>query len=331
MKWLRCVLVLVLGTAGLFASPGANAATTCTASMSDLQFGLANTTTAVIDYECITTNAFISNRADVRMCLAIGAGSGGGSTVTQRRMNNTFNDTLDFTIHKSPANPSDNWGNSIPTSYALNVSYALSGSFFWSSGSTRGQVTVYGRIPTQSGLAAGSYTSSFVNPRLDYRYRDSAFQQDPSSCESGGQGGNGTFPFTARATVAGSCSVIAASNMDFSPGGMPLSGTSTGNLSSSSTINLTCSNRTAWQVGLDDGLNASAGVRQMCNPGGACIAYQLNQADGATPWGDDLDVNTAIGISSGVQQSLTVNGRVNDQPLTQAGRYSDTVKVILTY
>lgn len=330
MKWLRCVLVLVMGTAGLFASPGATAATTCTASMSDLEFGLANTTTAVIDWECVTTSALFSSRADVRMCFAIGAGSGSGSTVTQRRMNNTFNDTLDFTIHKSPANSSDNWGNSISTSYALNVSYALSGSFF-SSGSTRGKITVYGRIPAQSGLAAGAYTSSFVNPRLDYRYRDSVFHQDPSSCESGGQGGNGTFPFTARATVAGSCSVIAASNMNFSPGGMPLSGTSTGNLTSSSTINLTCSNRTAWQVGLDDGLNPSGGIRQMCNPGGACLAYQLTRADGATAWGDDLDVNTVIGSSSGVPQSLTVNGRVNDQPLTQAGRYSDTVKVILTY
>ena len=332
MNWLRCLLALTLCTAGAFVSPGAGAATTCTASMSDLEFGLGNTSTAMIDYECVTTNAFISSRADVSMCFAIGAGSGAGSTVTQRRMNNQFNDTLSFTIHKSLANPADNWGNSRPTSLALNVSYTLSGSFFSSSGSVRGQVPVYGRIPAQSGLAAGDYSSSFINPRLEYRYSDSLFQQSPSTCDSGGQGGvSATFPFTARTSVPGSCSVIAASSMNFSPGGMPLSGTSTGNLTSNSSINLTCTNRTAWQVGLDDGMNPTGGTRRMCNPGGACVAYQLTRADGTTPWGDTLDVDTVKGRSGGAQQSLTVKGRVNDQPLTQAGRYSDTVKVILTY
>ncbi|MGH8084974.1 MAG: Csu type fimbrial protein [Lysobacter sp.] len=331
MNWLRHVLVLLLALAGVLASPDSRAETVCTASMSDLNFGLANTSTAVIDYECVTTNAFLSGRADVAMCFAIGPGSSTGSTVTQRRMNNADNDTLNFVIHRTASNPSDNWGDSPPEHYQLIIDYPLTGGFF-SGGSERGQITVYGRIPSRTGLAAGDYSSTFNSTDLDYRYRDSLFQPAPTSCNGPGQNGpNDSFPFTARANVPGSCSVVTASDMSFSPGGMPLSGTSTGNLTSTSTINLTCTNRTAWQVGLDEGQNPSGGGRQMCNPGGACIAYQLNQPDGFTPWGDDLDVNTVDGISAGTQQTLTVKGRVNDQPLTQAGRYSDTVKVILTY
>lgn len=331
MNWLRCVLVLLLGTAGVFGSLKASAATTCTATMTDLEFGLGNTTTAVIDYECTTTGARFSSRADASMCFAIDAGSGPGSTVTQRRMGNTFDDTLNFSIHKIPSNPADNWGNSRPTSYALNVNYGIG--FFSGRGDTQGKVTVHGTIPSRSGLAAGQYTSSFISPKVAYRYAYSTFLPfPPSSCESGGDGGgNNTFLFTARANVPGSCSVVGASDMDFTPGGAPLSGTSTGNLTTNSTINLTCSNRTAWQVGLDQGLNPGGGTRRMCNTGGACIDYQLNQPNGTTPWGDDLDVNTVPGTSAGSPQSLIVKGRVTDQPLTQAGRYSDTVKVILTY
>src|SRR5690606_17838143 len=165
-----------------------------------------------------------------------------------------------------------------------------------------------------------------------YRYRDRLGGTDPATCLTGGDSGVGAFNFVATATVRPSCSVVTASDMSFNPGGMPLSGTRTGNLASISTIDLTCTNRTSWQVGLDDGLHATAGgTRQMCNPDGACIAYRLNRTSGINPWGDDIDVNTVEGTSSGTSQSLTVHGRVDDQPLLQAGRYSDTVKVVLTY
>lgn len=332
MNWLRCVMVLLLGTAGLAGSPGLRAETTCSATMSNLEFGLGNTTTAVIDYQCTTRDAVFSNRADVSMCFAIGAGSSPGSTVTQRRMSNGFNDPLGFVIHKTASNPADNWGGSAPTHYVLDINYGLTG-FILYSGTTSGQIVVHGRIPSRNGVAPGDYSSRFNDTDFDYRYRDSWLGSNPSSCNSGGQGGGtGTFPFTARAKVPGSCSVVTASDMSFNPGGMPLTGTRTGNLVSTSTIDLTCTRRTTWQVGLDDGLHATpTGVRQMCNADGACIAYRLNKPDGNTPWGDDVDLNTVEGTSAGSRQSLTVHGRVADQPLQQAGRYSDTVKVVLTY
>ena len=329
MNWLRCVLVLLLGTAGMFSSLEASAATTCTASMTDLEFGLGNTATATIEWECRTTGAFLTGNTNVSMCFGIGAGSGTGSTVTQRRMNNIHNDTLNFAIHKTLSNLADNWGNSRPTSYPLTISYGLT---WLGQGSDRGTVVVRGSIPSRNGLAPGQYTSSFIDSTLVYRYADAWFQSSPTNCQTGGNdGGNSTFQFTARANVPGSCSVVAASDMNFTPGGAPLSGNTTGNLTSNSTINLMCTNRTVWQVGLDNGLHPSGTTRQMCNPGGACLAYQLNKPNGTTPWGNLLDVNTVPGTSTGTPQSLTVKGVVTDQPLTQAGRYSDTVKVILTY
>ncbi|WP_251370709.1 Csu type fimbrial protein [Novilysobacter luteus] len=306
--------------------------------MSNLAFGNASTTTASITYKCETdTFPSAADTAVLQMCFAIGEGRSPGSTVAQRSMNDGV-DKLYFNVSKDPGAPSNDWGNTPGTYKRVAIEVPLSASGFLGlrrTGSATGNVTVYGRIPSRLGAAAGTYTNEFQagDTTLMYRYNDTLFGSgDPVDCQSGGAPGvPDAFPFKATAAVLGSCSVVTASNMNFTPGGMPLSGTSTGNLASSSTIGLTCTNRTAWQVGLDEGLYPSAGVRRMCNTDGACLSYQLTQPDGATPWGDDLDVNTVVGISEGSRQSLTVHGRVNDQPLTQAGRYSDTVKVILTY
>jgi len=331
MNWLRCVLVLLLGTAAVMVAPTARAGTTCSAEMTSLNFNSANpadgTATATIDYECLSV--FSPARVAVAMCFAIGPGSVGGSSVLDRRMAHTQSpgDQVAFQIYKDPAHSSI-WGDSAaaPSHLSTSVEYDT----FFSFGYQRGSIQVYGKLPDLSQVAAGDYLNTFADARLIYSYREGNNPNLPR-CDQGNSGTVVSMPFQAMLTVPPQCSVMTASDMDFSPGGMPLTGTSTGTLTSNSTIDLECTKRTAWQVGLDDGLHASGGSRQMCNSGGACLSYQLNQPDGVTPWGDDLDVDTVEGISSGGPQSLSVIGRINDQPLTQAGRYSDTVKVILTY
>ncbi|KGM56488.1 hypothetical protein N799_03470 [Lysobacter arseniciresistens ZS79] len=335
MNWLRCVIVLCLGMTGLFAAPEASAETTCWAEMTDLEFNLADpgnrTASGTIRYDCLTYGAS-SEQATVHMCFAIGPGSAPGSTVPARRMVNPYGESLPFQLFQDPAHTRP-WGDSpAPPGYRqLSISYSTR---IFGLGHGSGTVTVYGVIPDLAGIPPGDYSSFFADGRLTYQYNDGRGNNDPRSCDSG-PGKTGMpddFTFTARASVPGSCSVITASNMSFNPGGMPLSGTRTGNLLSTSTIDLTCTRRTSWQVGLDDGLHATpAGVRQMCNADGACIAYQLYKPDGASPWGNYIDVDTMEGSSAGTSQSLTVHGRVDDQPLEQAGRYSDTVKVTLTY
>lgn len=330
MNWLRCLLVLSLAIGTLFAAPNAHAITSCSAEMTALNFNSADpadgTATATITYEC--GSYFAPANVAVGLCFAIGQGS--GNTILDRRMSHIESpgDQVSFQIYKDPARTLI-WGDSAsaPSHLSTTIEYAT----FLSFGYHRGTIQVYGKVSDLSQAAAGDYRNNFADARLTYSYRESN-NPNPPGCDQGNSGTSVTMPFQALVTVPPSCSVVTASDMSFNPGGMPLSGTRTGNLASTSTIDLTCTKRTSWQVGLDDGLHATAGgTRQMCNPDGACIAYRLNRTSGTNPWGDDIDVNTVEGTSAGTSQSLTVHGRVDDQPLLQAGRYSDTVKVVLTY
>ena len=325
MSWLHFVSTLVVGATALFSAPHAWAATSCSVTSTTLEFNSAlpgGDTTATISYRCSTDPS--SGPGSVTMCFAIGAGTP-PSTIAHRVMTAPSGEHVGFQIYKDPAR-TQIWGDSAaqPGYQELKLKYPSSNS------QVSGDVTIYGRAADLSQVTPASYRSEFTDARMIYSYREGN-DNPPSNCNQGNKGTIVHFPFAALVTAPPNCSVIAAGEMSFNPGGMPLAGTNTGNLTASSTVELTCTNRTAWQVGLDDGLNPTGGTRRMCNPGGACVAYELTRADGTTPWGDTLDVDTVKGRSSGAQQSLTVKGRVNDQPLTQAGRYSDTVKVILTY
>ena len=330
MSWLRFVIVLVMGLAGLLVSPGAQAITGCSADMTNLNFNLVDpsdrTAVATINYDC-TTLFGGGDQTTIRMCFAIGGGTP-PSTIADRRMASS-GETLPFRIYKDPAH-SLAWGDNPtePSYLELSITYPLG---FLGIGSRSGHVDVYGLIPNLSGIAAGNYSNFFSNPTLTYRYNDGPGQNDPKACGSGpGREGNPAgFSFTALATIPGSCTVLTATDMDFSPSGT-LYASSTGNLASTSTIALDCTKRTAWQVGLDNGLHFDGTYRQMCVGSSPCIRYRLTTQAGQ-PWGNTVDLNTVPGSSTGIQQSLTVNGTVINQPLTEAGRYSDTIKVTLTY
>lgn len=330
MNWLRQLIVLVLATSALLYVSDVRADTVCTASMSDLDFVSVDPTgatnvTATIDYSCDTVAFLGRTHTTARMCFAIGTGSASGSNVNNRLMRNNDGDSLAFTITRDAAG-TQNWGNN-PASYLeLVLEYPLSG-FIVATGKGNGQATVYGRIPPQAGLAAGSYTSTFNDSRLTYRYADNVFYSPPNSCLNGGQAGNPQlFTFVARAQVPGSCTIQGATDLNFGT----LMSTSTGLLEETSTITMSCTRRTAWQVGLDDGLHASGNTRRL-HSSGAYIAYELNRTAGWDRWGDTLNSDTVSGTGSGTVQQLTVHGRITNQPLTQAGRYSDTIKVVVTY
>lgn len=330
MNWLRSLLLLLVCAGAFLVAPDARAATECTADMTALDFDSVNpdgTAKATISYRCETNSNNLLGRVTVGMCFAIGPGPG-ATSVWDRRMTHSSGEIISFQMYKDPA-LSNVWGDtSSPPSYLAGwIEYWT----IFGSRTVAGTLEVHGKLLSNPPLVgAGEYSSFFSDARLIYSASESN-RPNPLDCDQGNFSTD-TFPFTARITVRPSCSVITASDMSFNPGGMPLSGTRTGNLASTSTIDLTCTKRTSWQVGLDDGLHATAGgTRQMCNPDGACIAYRLNRTSGTNPWGDDIDVNTVEGTSAGTSQSLTVHGRVDDQPLLQAGRYSDTVKVVLTY
>jgi spore coat protein U-like protein len=330
----RLVLAACLGLSGLLAPSLAFATTTCTANMTDVAFGdidaQGGTTkvTATLEYDCETSTSFsLASDASVRMCFGIGAGSGAGSSVNQRYMSSPAGDVVRFRLARDPAATS-NWGNAPGTWGEAHLVYPLSGRLFSRQGRGSGRMTVYAEVPAQTNLAAGSYTSAFNDTRMVYRYRETAIiGSEPSSCTSGGDTGvDAIFPFTARATVPGSCTINGATDLNFGS----LLSTSTGLLEQTSRINLTCTRRTAWQVGLDNGRNFDGTSRRLRN-GSAYIRYELNRSAGWNRWGDTLNVDTITGTGTGNTQSLTVHGRITNQPLTRAGRYSDTIKVTVTY
>jgi len=314
----------------------AQAATTCTASAGNLAFGSVNgaanaDTTAGITITCNTTGLLVLAQVRVRMCLNIGDGVNGGGQFAPRRMTNSFSDALQFQIYRDAAR-SQVWGtvNNGTTPLLIDLEYSAP----VLGGSGNASATMYGRVPIQAGLAAGGYSNPFTGNHtlLQYRYSETLIgtPQYPTSCTSGGTGGSTTtFPFTASATVPNNCSIASADNLEFGS----VAGTIGTDRDQTSTLTFTCTGRTAWNVGLDNGQNASGNTRRMrLGASSNYVTYELYRDAARTQrWGTTLGTDTVAGTGSGSAQSLTVHGRVPATQAVPAGLYRDVVTVTVTY
>lgn len=333
---------VLAATALLLAQPWlatmASAATTCSANSTNLAFGAVTgasnvDSTASVAIQCNTLGLSLLAYTRVRMCLNIGDGDNGDGQTDPRRMKNGDGDLLLFQIYRN-AGRTDIWGSSTnpntPDTVNLDLQYEVP--LLGGSGSTN--ATMYGRVFAQSGLARGSYTNPFTgsHTRVDYRYAGQllSIPSYPTSCTSGGDGGGSiTFPFTASASVADNCTIGITTDLTF--GHVP-SQIST-DQDQTSSINFTCTGRTPWQVGLNNGLHADGNTRRMrLGAANNYVTYELYSDPSRTlRWGETLDTDTVSGTGSGSEQSLTVYGRV---PATQSvphGDYNDTVTVTVTY
>ncbi|TSI49490.1 Csu type fimbrial protein, partial [Klebsiella aerogenes] len=80
----------------------------------------------------------------------------------------------------------------------------------------------------------------------------------------------------------------------------------TANVDRTTDIGLVCTGRTPWQIGLDNGLNASGTVRRMRSAGGQFVSYELyRNSPRSLRWGNTLATDTLAGTGSGTAQSLT--------------------------
>ncbi len=336
---LRRVLAVLLLVVAAVSAPAAKAATTCTATSSTLAFGTVSTTgnTDVMTTFSVTCSTFglaLFANAKVRMCLNIGDGAQGGGNFNPRRMLDASNDALQFQLYRDPAR-TQIWGSlgnpTVPTPMQLDFDYSVP----LLGGSQTRQVTIYGRVPAQV-FVAGTYGNAFtgVHTSMNYRYDETLLgtARYPPDCTSGGDSGASSpnaFPFTVSATVPSRCQAYTTTDLDF--GSVPA--TITGNLDQTSTIGMTCTGRTAWQVGLDNGLNASGNVRRMrLGSTGNYVTYELYRNSARTlRWGNTLNTDTATGTGTGNPQALSVYGRVPAPQTPAAGSYSDTVTVTITY
>lgn len=333
---MRYALSLLIAVGGLLVSPHARAATTCTATMTDLSFGTvvpggaAVNATATLNYSCTYSGLLSSLFGDyIRLCFSIGTGST-GSGYNPRTMTSDAGDTMAFQIYSDSG--STVWGG---TGSAYTVPQATVQFTVLSNGAAQGgSLTVYGQVPMgQAALGAGAYMSSFnsaTNAQLTYAYNEVLLSIGtyPSTCTNGGTGNStGLFPFSVKASVQPACHLTTASNMNFPT----VASNFSSNNNASSTFQMTCVSRTAWQVGLDNGQHASGTIRRMVQ-GANAITYQLYSDNAfSTPWGSTLNTDTVSGTGNGSSQTLKVYGQVAPQSGLVAGSYSDTITVMVTF
>lgn len=144
-------------------------------------------------------------------------------------------------------------------------------------------------------------------------------------------GATSTDTMAVDATVADSCNVSATAlglgSYD------PIAGT---DLDGTTTIDVTCSNGTTYDIGLDAGANGTTvSDRQMVEDGAgtATLNYALYSDSGRTTiWGDSVGTDTVAGTGDGTAQENIVYGRVpSGQSTVPTGTYADTINVTVTY
>lgn len=135
--------------------------------------------------------------------------------------------------------------------------------------------------------------------------------------------------FNVTATVIDVC-LVSAGNLGFGTynpiGGSGLNGTST--------ITVTCTLGTGYNVQLDPGANGgSVTTRQMIRTSGTeVLNYSLYRDAGRTlNWGQTDNTDTLSSTGTGLSQGHTVYGSIPASENVPTGSYSDTVNVTVSY
>jgi spore coat protein U-like protein len=139
-----------------------------------------------------------------------------------------------------------------------------------------------------------------------------------------------TDSFTVSAHVVSSCEVI-ASDLDFGD----YNPVAAANVDAATSLSVTCTNGTGYNVGLDLGLGAGAStaMRYMVDGGAVhALGYTLYQNAGRTTlWGTTVGSNTRAGAGTGSAATIDVFGRIPMNQAVPSGNYSDTITVSVTW
>jgi len=146
----------------------------------------------------------------------------------------------------------------------------------------------------------------------------------PASIPAGATTQTATFLVTA--TVAATCTISTT----------PLAfGSYTGAISQvNTTVTVTCTNTTPYNLGLNAGLATGATVttRSMTGPASALLSYQLFRDAGHTlNWGVTIGTDTVPLTGNGAAQVETVYGQIPAGQFVAPGAYADTITATVTY
>ncbi len=124
---------------------------------------------------------------------------------------------------------------------------------------------------------------------------------------------------------------IGANSMDFGQN----QGVITAAVSANSTINVTCTNTTPYNVGLNagTGTGSSGTTRYMAGSGAntGTVKFNLYQAPGAALWGNTQGTDTVSGVGNGNAQTLTVYGEIPVQATPAPDSYKSTVTATISF
>jgi len=144
------------------------------------------------------------------------------------------------------------------------------------------------------------------------------------------QAATDTTTFQVTATVTESCNVT-ATNLAFGN-----YDPSAADNEKTSTITVTCTKGTDYDIGLDQGTASGATVttRQMADTVSSdLLNYSLfSDASRTVNWGNTVGTDTVnVGSATGAAENHTVYGRIPTGQYVTAGSYSDTITVTVTY
>jgi spore coat protein U-like protein len=291
-------------------------AQSCNFSVTDMAFGpvdvIANTqtdTTATVSLNC-------SSLLPLRVCVNLGAGAGGATHAANRFMVSGSNQSR-YSFYSDPAH-SNVWGSNL---WAGSGANSVSVDFGIGGGSTN--LTLYGRVFSgQQTVPAGSYASAFSALDASINYGLLSILLDCSILVT-----TKTTTFNVTASVPTTCK-LSTNYLDFGVAGV-LDSIKDG----ATTLDVTCTNATSYNVGLNGGLSGAGDPTQRkMSKGSEFVVYGLYRDAARTlPFGDAIGVNTVAGSGTGLSQSISVYGRIQPQSTPSAGVYSDTIIVTLTY
>jgi spore coat protein U-like protein len=332
-RWRAPLLASLCALLACLCATPALAAVSCTATMTDVNFGSVNlvdtpnpTATATLNYACDNPGV-LALPTNVKICFNVGDGVEGAGNLAPRIMKSGTTNTLQFQLYQS--NGTTIWGSNgnatAPTPFT--ASFTVPGTVLGIGGRSTGSATMQGKIMAgQQGAVAGDYQDQFTGIHTSISLTTSLLVA-PADCNGAS---SATFPFTARATVTANCAVTAA-DLDFGTAdGLPGSI----NIDRQSTISVTCSNKTNYTVALTPSNNAATGAGVMAGAPSNTdrVPYRLykDAARSTNVWGNSVGTNTATGTGNGTPQPLTVYGRVPSANF-RPDSYRDTVTVTVAY
>lgn len=134
-----------------------------------------------------------------------------------------------------------------------------------------------------------------------------------------------TDTFDVTATVASACSV-SATDLAFGTYDSVLGTNGTSSITSNCTL------ATSYTLALDFGGAADVNSRVMDGPNSETLSYQLTQdVAGLIPWGTVADGDEVSLVGTGLDVVTTVFGQIASGQNVEAGSYTDTITVTLTF